>query len=778
MTIGGPLDGVRVVDLTDELGAYCGRLLRDLGADVIHVAAADADADDPVRLFRSIGKTRVARGNGATFDAASVADLLEGATIVLTDGGPAALRARGLHPDETTARDPGLIHVSITPYGLTGPDADVIATDLTLIAAGGLLYIAGDPDRPPVRPYGEQSAVAASLHATIAALIALDVRETIGEGQVVDVSAQEAVAQATENAVQYLDCEQIVRRRAGAGPREAGGGLFRCADGYVYLLATMGGLDLSLGRVAEWLEANGIEAAAELRRPEWSTGAFRNRPEAIDRFTEIFESFSLEQRKLDLYTSGQARNISIAPVSAAGDLVASPQLTARSFFRSREIAGRKLQIPGPPYRFAAGGVGPREVASLRVLPRSSVPSTANRHRRQPVGPVQGPLRGVRIADFTWVGAGPFLTKPFGDHGADVIKIESRAHTDPIRSMRPFRDGVPGLDRSGYFANRNSSKRSICLDLKDPRGLDLARRLIAQSDVIANNFSAGTMAALGLGYDEVRKFNPGIVYLDMPMQGADGPHSGYRGFGLTIGALGGFLDSTGWPDRPPLGTGTNFPDHVPNPLHGAIAVLAALRKRRVTGEGEYIELSQLESTVNAIGPAVLESQLTGVASVRRGNADPRFLVHGVFPAAGNDRWIALAVRDSAQLKGLHSVLDGLPVDGSPAILDDAIARATSTRDRMELVSALRRAGIFVSPVNDSADLLADPQLGARGHWVTLDHPEMGPSVYDAPPYRLSRTPGGLRSPAPLLGADTRDVCVDLLGLSTQDYEKWRDEGIIG
>lgn len=766
-----PLGGVRVLDLTEELGRYATRLLRDLGAEVARVEPAGSPAPQhPIELFRAVGVRRIERGIGAV-TAADVDDLLGDVALVVTDCGPAALRERGLHPDALLADRPDLVFLSISPFGLTGPDADEPASDVTLIAAGGLLALAGDTDRPPVRPFGEQAAVAACLHGTIGALLALRVAESGGGGQLVDVSAQECVAQAIENAAQYLDLEGIVRSRNGAGPREAGSGLFRCADGYVYLLVTMGGFDLGLAKVADWLDEVGVAGAGELREPPWNSAAYRATDAAIARFTELLESYTAGMRKLDLYVEGQRRGISIASVARAGDLVDDPQLVARGFFREHEVAGRRVVIPGSPYRFRSSDVAPR---SPDDVPTAPVPGTRSR-ASAPLA--RDALADIRVADFTWVGAGPFLTKPLGDHGADVIKIESRSRLDPIRSMRPFRDGVPGLDRSGYFANRNSSKRSICLDLKHPEGLELARRLIANSDVVANNFSAGTMESLGLGYEEARELNPEVVYLDMPMQGVEGPHSGFRGYGLTIGAVSGFLDSTGWPDRAPVGTGTNFPDHVPNPLHAAIAVLAALRRRELTGEGEYIELAQLESTVNAIGPGVLEAAETGEPSVRHGNADPRYIAHGVYPTRGDDRWVAIAARDRHAWEALRRVLPGLPA-ADAGDREVALAAATAPWDRDELSRALRTVGVAASPVNDAADLLADPQLRARGHWVALDHRVMGPSVYDAPPYRLSRTPGRLSRPAPLLGADTRDVCVDLLGLSGADWDRLHGEGIIG
>ncbi|AWW41346.1 carnitine dehydratase [Streptomyces sp. AS58] len=400
-----------------------------------------------------------------------------------------------------------------------------------------------------------------------------------------------------------------------------------------------------------------------------------------------------------------------------------------------------------------------------------------------------PLEGVRVADFTWVGAGPFLTKPLADHGADVIKIESRTRTDPIRSMAPFRDGRPGPNRSGYFANRNSSKRSVCLDLKSPRGKELALDLMARSDVVASNFTPGTMDRLGLGYQDAVAVKPDIVYLEMPMQGNTGPHRDFRGYGLTIAAAGGLLGLTGHPERPPVGTGTNYPDHVPNPLHAAVAVLAALRRRRRTGQGQYIELAQLESTTNVIGPALLAAA-AGRRVDRSANEDGAAAPHGVYPCAGEDRWCAVGVFTDQQWQALVEVLGAPEWAAKPGHttpggrwaarreLDALVADATSTWEASELADALSAAGVPAAVVSDAAQILADPQLNARDHWKTLEHPEMGSSVYDNIPYRLSETPGHLRGPAPVLGADTRDVCLDLLGLTPDEYEHLAAQGVVG
>lgn len=388
-----------------------------------------------------------------------------------------------------------------------------------------------------------------------------------------------------------------------------------------------------------------------------------------------------------------------------------------------------------------------------------------------------PLTGVRIIDFTWVGAGPFLTKPLADQGADVIKIESSRRTDAIRTMPPFAGGVRGVNRSGYFANRNSSKRSICLDLKNPAGKGIAEALIAVSDVVTNNYTPGTLDRLGLGYQDVCRYRPDVIYLEMPMNGSPGPYSAHRGYGLTIAAAGGFLELSGYPDRPPVGTGTNYPDHVPNPLHSAIAVLAALRHRDRTGEGQRIEVAQLPSTVNMIGPAVVAAAL-GETEQRSGNDDPTVLWQGVVPARGDDRWCAITLRDQHDLEVVLKIM-GAPADrDSPGGVRDLIAAQSINHDANELADKLCANGIAASAVHDARDVLADPQLNSRGHWVTLDHPEMGPSVYDAPPYRSASTSARLRSPAPLLGADTWPVCHEVLGMQRTEFDRLEQEGAFG
>jgi benzylsuccinate CoA-transferase BbsF subunit len=398
------------------------------------------------------------------------------------------------------------------------------------------------------------------------------------------------------------------------------------------------------------------------------------------------------------------------------------------------------------------------------------------------------LDGIRVLDFTWVGAGPLTTKVLADFGADVIKVESALRPDALRNTPPFAGGEPGLERSGYFANRNSSKRSIALNMQDPRAREIALRLAALSDVCAQSFRPGTMEHWGLGYDDLTAVRPDLVYLAMPMQGESGPHASYSGFGATLVALCGLYSLCGNPDRPPVGTGTNYPDHVPNPMHAAFAILLALRDRARTGRGHRIELSQLESTLNVLGPALLET-MAGEPPSRLGNRSPYAAPHGVYPAVGEDRWVAISVLTDAQWHALVEVtgIERWRTDDSLRTaagrmaqqqrIDDELAAWTASRTPDEVETACQARQVPAGVLQRAPEVLADPQLLHRGAFGWLDHPVIGRSVYTAPTMKLSRTPGTLRRAAPLLGEHTRAICVELLGMDETAVEELAAEGVL-
>jgi benzylsuccinate CoA-transferase BbsF subunit len=400
-----------------------------------------------------------------------------------------------------------------------------------------------------------------------------------------------------------------------------------------------------------------------------------------------------------------------------------------------------------------------------------------------------PLEGVRVADFTWIGAGSYTTKLLADFGADVIKVESSKAIDPVRATGPFKDGKPGVNRSGYFADRNTSKRAMTLNLKNPKARELARKLIAGSDIVANNFAPGTMEGFGLGYADVTVFKSDIIYISMSMQGASGPDAGYVGFGLTIGALCGMQYLAGPPDREPAGTGTNYPDHVPNPTHGAFAVLAALRHKRRTGQGQFIDFAQTEPTIALLGPELIDYTVNGRIAERRGNDNRNAAPRGAYPCKGKDRWIAISVYTDEQWRALVEVLAAEHALGAAQWrtsagryaerrqLDALMGTLTVNREAEQLMHALQARGVPAGVVQNAQDLIDhDPQLAHRGHWVRLPHKEMGTTIYNAPPFHLSRTPADLRRAAPLLGEHTEEICTQLLGVDAADLATLRAEGV--
>lgn len=396
---------------------------------------------------------------------------------------------------------------------------------------------------------------------------------------------------------------------------------------------------------------------------------------------------------------------------------------------------------------------------------------------------------LRVLDFCWVGAGAFVTRILADLGAEVIKVESRAHPDNLRLSGPHRAGARHLEGSGYFASRNTGKKSIALNMGNPQARELARKLAAQCSIVTNNFRPGIMDKWGLGYTDISAVNPSVIYLAMPMQGTSGPHASYIGFGSTIAAISGLVEMSGLPDRPPVGTGTHYPDHVPNPGHALVGLMAAIYHRLRTGEGQYIELAQLESTVNLLGPDIIKHSLGGAPRQRTGNRRIGSVPSGVFPCAGEDAWCAIEVADDRGWFSLQAVL------GNPDWINDAsfgtllgrtgaideierkLAEETRRWDAAELSARLQEVGVASSVVQTSRDVATDAQLEARGYWREIDHAEMGRITVNVPPF-FSVAEGRKREPPPppLLGEHTVEVATTLLGMSESECARLMDEKV--
>ena len=399
----------------------------------------------------------------------------------------------------------------------------------------------------------------------------------------------------------------------------------------------------------------------------------------------------------------------------------------------------------------------------------------------------GVAEGVRVLDFTWFGVGPLTTKYLADNGAEVIKVESARHPDGLRLAPPF-SGRPGINRSQYFGNFNSSKKSISIDMTTEQGRDLVRRLVPHCDIVAESFRVGTMSKWDLGYEQLREIRPDLIYFSTCLQGQTGPRAGFAGFGMQLAAIAGLYYLSGYSAdelTPPHGPYTDFVA----PRFGCFALLAALDYRRRTGQGQLIDLSQFEASLQFLAPALTHYFATGVVAQPAGNRSPRYAPHGAYRCrddAGHESWMALAVEDDEQWAALLAVLgsDSGPAGlmahadrlARPGEVDDYLGQLTAGWDAGELAAALQRARISAYPVQDCSDLRADDNLRAFGFFRSLDQSECGPMPYDGPAYRLSRTPGQ-QTAAPNLGEHTDEVLSGLLGIGAAELDSLRAARIL-
>lgn len=399
-----------------------------------------------------------------------------------------------------------------------------------------------------------------------------------------------------------------------------------------------------------------------------------------------------------------------------------------------------------------------------------------------------PLAGLRILDFTHGGAGPLLTKTLGDFGADVVKVESRDHLDFPRTLPPYANKIPGVNRSAYFTNRNSSKRSILLDLKHGEGLPTAKALAISADVIVNSFRGGVLEGLGLGYSAISAENPRVIHVSMPMTPTSGPAASHRGVGRTITGYTGIHALTGYEDGEITGPGTHFPDHAANPGHGLVAILAALHARRRTGRGACIELAQVHSTLQLLGPTILATAATGRDPVPVGNQAPHAPYSGALKA--RDGWFAVTIADEDSLAEVAELVGTNRDEFNPRPARpgerghlgqgarERLAEWAENRGRAECVAAFRKLGLPVTPIEDARGVSEDyPELWAVGHLVRIPHPEMGSAVYNAPPIRRRDGLEPSLACAPCIGEHTAEVLEEWLGMDPVEVRRLHEVGAV-
>ena len=782
----GALEGVRVLDVAEPLGAFVSRILGDLGADVIKIEPPGADPGRHLAPFLTTGQERLSlpfvhanvNKRSIVLDLARREDqerfraLAAQSDVVVSTEGLATWAARGIDVGRLSSLYPHLVWTAFSPFGLSGPYSAYTGNNIVAEAMGGLMYIQGDDAKPPcVSPY-EQGLYLASLHAACGTLLALWERRASGRGQVVEVSVHEVLANLYFLLVNYGQRSDIPYRR-GARDFMPPNGYYRCQDGHVFIAALQ---TRQWDRLVEVVDDPRLKDAA-LRDADYRDEHPELVVPVLQEFTARFDCWALMHEL-------QRHGVPAGPWSTVADVAANEHLNARGFFLDfAQPPFGHLRSAGPMFRASASplrirrpapqpGEHQHEVFAEAVSQASSalVPFVAGTRRRLP-------LEGIRILDLSRAWAGPYGTRYLADFGAEVIKVETGKYPD---GRQP---GNPGYEE----INRN--KRPITLNFQRPEGQELLKRLVAVSDVVVENFSPRVMAQYALDYPHLLTVRPDLIMVSMPGYGRSGPHSRFVSFGGPLMAYTGMSLLWGHADSPPdARVKTAQPDYIVAGTQ-ALAVTAALHHRARTGQGQYIEIAQVEATVASLAPAYLDYFATGTVATPRGNRDPNAVPQGCYPCVGHEAWCVISCTTDAQWRALATLIEGEALANDPGLttatarwdrhdeLDDRICAWTREQTPHQVMRQLQAVGVPAGAVQTAEDLWRDVQLRAREYPVTIAHPELGLVEHPGIPIRLHTTPGHIQRLAGPLGEANDAVFRGLLGLSTDELARLVKAGVI-
>lgn len=717
------LAGLRVVEIGGLAAAVCGRLFADIGATV---ACLGADQTTPLAQHLNFGKTCI--------DPAGAADAIAAADLIVCEGRPAELRARGHHEAALRAANRSAAIVLISPFGQSGRRADEPASDLTLLFSSGIArMLTGQVDdlgEAPIRPVGEQSAFIGGIAAACAGMHAA----MAAKPAIADVSIEEALA--------TIAITELAR----AGKGGEGWSRKRLSDGNgatVCILPARDGFAAISPRDDHqweaWLRVMGSPAwGAEPR-----FAAKRDRVANWDALYALMCDWSRQYDKQWIADRAQAAHVPSFPLREPVEQLASAQLAHRRFWRVLDNDGCQVKTPGPPFGLSDPSPSPPPASS---------------------GAGEMPLAGIRVLDFSWVIAGPTATRYLAAMGAEVIKIEAPGRGDPGRASELH--GVLG-----------QAKRGIVLDLKNPQAIAVARALAEKSDVLIENFATGVMDRLGLGADALASVNPDLIYVSASGLGRTGPEARAVAYGTLLQCYAGFAGLNRHPDRPPR-VGLAWLD----PMCGlllAFATAAAIWRRRQGGGATRVDFSMLEALLWTMAEPLLAAQI-GTPPEPAGNHSERRAPHGAYRCAGDDDWLSLAVSDDAGWRRLCEQVQPLAAKAGlgfaarldqRAAIDDCLAAWSRDRKANATAAELRRAGIAAAACAGSGDLVRDAHLKERGFWEPN-----GTGVAPGLPWRASF--GRISGPAPALGGDTDAVLRGVLGLPDAEIARLRRMGAFG
>lgn len=795
------LEGVRVLELGEMVSAaYASKLIGDLGAEVIKV---EEPGGDPARQRGPFPDDRVDPEKSGTFlalntnkrglsldlvrDAAALRQLVAETDILIHNYPPRRMAELGIAYEPFRQRNPRLVMCSITPFGLTGPHKDYHAYELTTAHGGGWAWLSPGaserPDLPPLKAAGHQTDLQAGLTAAMVSMAAYARALETGQGEHIDLSVQEYVASFLEqNFVYYSYMGQVASR---LGQRLlAPWGMFACRDGLIFMVTV---------EQDQWLRL--VEL---MGNPEWASWEIFQDPFMRAQNWDVLKPYLDEWMQTwtveELFKAGQERRICFAPVYSLEQLPRQRQLQERNIFvEVNHPAAGTLSHLGPPYRFQddwwqitrpAPLLGEHSQEILNRAARSASPAA-----RPQSSASRLPLEGIRVVDFSWAWAGPFCALQLAHLGAEVIRVESQARPDLGRRVPIYPTGMePGLNRSGYANQWHQGKKSSLLNLSKPQAIPIAKALIETSDVVVENYATGVMERLGLGYADLKQLNPGLIMASISGYGHTGPQKNYMGYGPAIVPLTGLSSLTGYADGGPSEVGISYGD--PNGgLNAAVAITAAVIAKKRTGQGQYIDVSLWESMAVLVFEGWMDYAMNQRQPQRIGNRDPLMAPHNCFRCVGQDEWVSIACGTDGEWRALCQTI------GRPELADDArfqtaaarkanedaleelLTAWTQGRDKWQVTKTLQAAGVAAFPSMTSKDLAEDPHLNARGFFARLEHPEVGVRAHTAMPWRLSNSPNGVRTPAPLIGNDTDYVMRDLLGYSAQEVAELKDAEVL-
>jgi crotonobetainyl-CoA:carnitine CoA-transferase CaiB-like acyl-CoA transferase len=782
----GALSGLRVLDLTGRMGGYCGLLLANLGAEVILV---EPPCGDPMRSqgpFKNdvrhpdgslsfaayhTNKRSIVLDLESEADRESFRNLVCNADVIIEDRAVGYLDDIGLGFDSLKAINPALVLTSITGFGLLGPNCDFKAPNLVAFAMGGLMNVCGHPGRAPLVGPGDIAYHLGAVHAAFGTLVALYNRRGTGRGEHVEVSLQDVlVADPFLRSITRYSVTGEILERTGHSQATTVAETYQCQDGYARIFCNQPD---HWKRLVEWLEN-----PAELIDPRLESVQNRHplRP-VLDR---IIEARTINYDTRSFFEEFQSKRLAASPINSPGAFLNDEQTRHRKYVVevNHPCLGQH-GFPGDPYKFSESpwrvtrpapllGEAQQEIEGPFSHPSPWIEALAV--RAQPPMTSRLPFEGVRVVSFPTGIVGPALGSLLAEHGAEVISVEAG------RTIRSPQRGQRFQIASDLESHRN--KKRIAVNMKHPEGLALAKRLIAISDVVAENFSARVMASWGLDYPRMRDVREDIIMASLQAFGQTGPRRDYVSFGPILMAFSGMTYL--WRDpaieRPGAACQTAFPDYVA-PSYGGLAILAALHYRARTGKGQYIDISQAEAAASMLGPAYLEWLINGRDPQPQGNLSPFAAPHGCYRCKGDDRWCVISVETQEEWERFCEVTGHRESVASPSFVDlrsrvenhkelDALVESWTTQyTPHQVMLILQREGIAAGVVQTAEDLYRDPHLRQRGFARDVYYPQVGWITRVGPSVRLTETHVSREEFAHTAGEDNEAVFGELLGMSS-------------